>query len=150
MTSVLSSPTYPRFFFSFFVFQAVGNVKSLEYVHSKVRATDGEKGRSKDCDGRCGEHTFVDVPVGTLVKTEDGRLLADLSVEGAMYVGARGGSGGRGNHFYASDTCQAPAFAQVGAAGEVKRYKVSFFVPVYILVFLLQVAPERVFIRVLI
>ena len=43
------------------------------------------------------EHTFVDVPLGTMVKqSETGELLADLVKDGQIYVAARGGGGGKG------------------------------------------------------
>ena len=46
------------------------------------------------CDA---EHTFVDVPLGTMVKQpETGELLADLVKDGQIYVAARGGGGGKG------------------------------------------------------
>ena len=47
--------------------------------------------------GRSSEHTFVDVPLGTMVKhPENGDLLVDLIREGQIYVAARGGGGGKG------------------------------------------------------
>ena len=47
--------------------------------------------------GRSSEHTFVDVPLGTMVKhPETGDLLVDLIREGQIYVAARGGGGGKG------------------------------------------------------
>nr|CAD7439181.1 unnamed protein product [Timema bartmani] len=62
------------------------------------------------------------VPVGTIVKTATGRVIADLSREGSMFVAARGGAGGHGNHFFVSDTAQSPQVAQFGAQGEDLQY----------------------------
>lgn len=39
-----------------------------------------------------------------------------------MFVAARGGAGGRGNHFFISDTLQAPKIAEYGAEGEELQY----------------------------
>ena len=39
-----------------------------------------------------------------------------------MFIGARGGAGGRGNSFFKSDTLQAPTHAEFGAEGERKTY----------------------------
>lgn len=39
-----------------------------------------------------------------------------------MFVAARGGAGGRGNHFFVSDTLQAPSVAEFGAEGERCKY----------------------------
>lgn len=39
-----------------------------------------------------------------------------------MFVLARGGAGGRGNHFFISDTRQSPVIAEKGAKGEDLSY----------------------------
>jgi GTP-binding protein len=39
-----------------------------------------------------------------------------------MFVAARGGAGGHGNHFFVSDTQQAPNIAEYGAQGEEMQY----------------------------
>jgi GTPase involved in cell partitioning and DNA repair len=39
-----------------------------------------------------------------------------------MFVAARGGAGGHGNHFFISDTVQAPKIAECGAEGEELHY----------------------------
>ena len=43
------------------------------------------------------------VPLGTVVKYED-EVVASLDVEGAMFIAAKGGAGGKGNMFFTSDT----------------------------------------------
>lgn len=48
--------------------------------------------------------------------------MADLSKEGMMFVAARGGAGGHGNHFFAGPTLQAPQIAELGGEGETCRY----------------------------
>lgn len=45
-----------------------------------------------------------------------------MSKEGAIFIAARGGAGGRGNHFFASDVSQAPQVAEFGAEGECFKY----------------------------
>lgn len=39
-----------------------------------------------------------------------------------MFVAARGGAGGHGNHFFATATLQAPQVAELGGEGENRRY----------------------------
>lgn len=39
-----------------------------------------------------------------------------------MFLAARGGAGGRGNHYFISDQLQAPHVAEVGADGENRKY----------------------------
>ncbi|XP_059050360.1 mitochondrial ribosome-associated GTPase 2 [Achroia grisella] len=107
------------------IFQATHSVKSLNHCKSVVTAKHGEKGYNKDCNGKNAQHVLVPVPLGTLVKDERGRVVADLCVEGMMFVGARGGAGGRGNKFFLTDTQQAPDIAELGAAGESNTYNLE-------------------------
>jgi len=39
-----------------------------------------------------------------------------------MYLAARGGAGGHGNHYFISDTLQAPSIAELGGEGELRKY----------------------------
>ena len=39
-----------------------------------------------------------------------------------MFIAARGGAGGHGNHFFVSPTMQAPKVAEYGADGEDMQY----------------------------
>lgn len=39
-----------------------------------------------------------------------------------MFILARGGAGGRGNHFFATDLMQSPKIAEYGATGEHISY----------------------------
>lgn len=39
-----------------------------------------------------------------------------------MFVAARGGAGGKGNHFFTTDIEQAPQISEFGAKGEDLRY----------------------------
>jgi GTP-binding protein len=59
-------------------------------------------------------------------KQEDGeRLVADVTEDGAEYVVARGGRGGKGNEHFKSSTMRAPRFAQPGEEGEEKRLRLE-------------------------
>ncbi|MBQ9566032.1 MAG: GTPase ObgE [Synergistaceae bacterium] len=68
--------------------------------------------------GADGEDLRVPVPCGTLVRDEEGRILADLVEPGQTFVAARGGRGGRGNARFASSTRRTPRFAEKGDPGE--------------------------------
>jgi GTP-binding protein len=57
------------------------------------------------------------VPDGTVVKTEDGEVLADLVGTGTRFVAAQGGRGGLGNAALASPRRKAPGFALRGEPG---------------------------------
>lgn len=87
-----------------------------------IHAENGEKGQNKDCHGKNAPHSIVEVPVGTVVKNSQGVVVGDLSTEGIMFVAARGGAGGKGNHFFVTDTEQAPKICEYGAEGEDLEY----------------------------
>ena len=67
------------------------------------------------------ELVIFQVPIGTMVYDEDRSLLADLDRIDSVYVAARGGAGGHGNHFYLSNENRAPMIAEQGAAGEIRK-----------------------------
>jgi GTPase len=85
--------------------------------HPHRRAADGRHGQGKHRHGARGESLEVPVPVGTVVRGPDG-VLADLGEEGARYLAARGGEGGRGNARFLSNRRRAPGFAEQGERGE--------------------------------
>lgn len=65
------------------------------------------------------------MPVGTIIRDENGSIVGDLEREGLMFVAARGGAGGKGNHFFITDTEQAPKICEYGANGEKIKYTVE-------------------------
>lgn len=104
------------------VLQASNDVNNLAHVSSILKAINGTDGLPKDCHGKCAEHLIVKVPVGTIVKSMNGKIVGDLSDEGMMFIAARGGAGGKGNHFFISDSEQAPQVCEYGANGEELSY----------------------------
>ncbi|WP_434812148.1 GTPase ObgE [Microbacterium sp. bgisy189] len=90
----------------------------LSYHHSPHRsAGNGGFGMGDNRSGAAGEHLDLSVPVGTVVKTEDGDVLADLVTPGMRFVVAPGGQGGLGNAALASPKRKAPGFALLGTPG---------------------------------
>lgn len=55
------------------------------------RAGDGKPGSGSNCNGAAGADLIVPVPDGTVVKTADGEVLADLIGAGTRFVAAMGG-----------------------------------------------------------
>ncbi len=91
----------------------------LDYHHSPHRvAPKGTQGMGDYRWGTNGEDLVLGVPDGTVVKTRDGEVLADLVGVGAEYVVAEGGKGGLGNFKLASAKRKAPGFALLGEPGE--------------------------------
>jgi GTP-binding protein len=86
--------------------------------HPHRRAPSGRHGAGKQRHGGSGEDLIVAVPEGTVVRSREGDVLADLVHHGDRYVAARGGRGGRGNARFLSNSRRAPAFAEQGEYGE--------------------------------
>lgn len=82
------------------------------------RAGNGTHGEGDLQHGKRGEDLDLPVPLGTMVYSEDGELIADL-VEAGQSVRLRdGGRGGRGNHALASKSHRVPGFSEQGEYGE--------------------------------
>ena len=94
--------------------------RDLSFFQRKRRFQGGRgvHGQGKNKHGADGETIELQVPVGTQVLDEEGRLVVDLAHPGARAVIARGGPGGAGNKRFARPTQQAPRMAEVGTPGE--------------------------------
>lgn len=80
---------------------------------------DGGKSRSTGADG---EDVFIDVPLGTVVRsTETQEILVEITEKGQEVVLLKGGLGGRGNWHFKSATRQTPRYAQPGLEGEERH-----------------------------
>ncbi|KAK3799136.1 hypothetical protein RRG08_051411 [Elysia crispata] len=107
------------------IFQVSHNIKSLSHLRRLEKADSGVNGKTKQRHGKNAEHRFIEVPKGTVIKTENGSFLASLDKEGDIFIAARGGAGGKGNHFFLSNENRAPAVAEVGAEGQVRVVKIE-------------------------
>jgi GTP-binding protein len=86
----------------------------------------GGHGLGSNCSGYSGEHTYLEVPLGTLVFDDDtGELIHDFTRAKDEIVIARGGRGGRGNQHFATSTHQAPREHELGRAGEERNYRLE-------------------------
>ncbi len=86
--------------------------------HPHRKATSGVHGQGKARHGAGGNSIDVKVPVGTVAKSLDGVVVADLPNPGDRWRAAEGGRGGRGNARFLSNRRRAPAFAEQGEVGE--------------------------------
>lgn len=84
----------------------------------KYQADNGANGGSSRKTGKRGKDLVVRVPVGTLIHSLEGQVIADLEEPGRKMVLARGGKPGAGNARFALPWRQAPDFATSGKAGE--------------------------------
>ncbi len=83
-----------------------------------LKAQNGSQGEGGRRNGKRGEPLLVEVPLGTIIKDEDGTQLADLNSSRFQVVAAQGGRGGRGNASFASSRRRTPRFAEKGEPGE--------------------------------
>ena len=118
------------------VLQASSQIKSLNHIASLYKGQDGVPGQGKHLFGANAKHTFVKVPVGTIVtparpmelaehefNPNESDIIADLDVDGSMFIAARGGAGGRGNASFLSNTNRHPRVAEMGAEGDGRCYE---------------------------
>ncbi|QWF77402.1 GTPase ObgE [Amycolatopsis sp. CA-230715] len=98
------------------------NVHTLLDFHFRphARAGNGKMGQGSNRSGAAGETLEMRVPDGTVVLTEDGEVVADLTGPGTTFVAAQGGRGGLGNAALASKARKAPGFALLGEPGEAR------------------------------
>lgn len=104
---------------------------SLSTLHAyqnqpRFRAAAGADGGPNGRQGRRGKDTYLDVPVGTVVRdASSGEVLADLATEGDEALLAHGGEGGRGNQSFTTSTRQAPRICERGGRGEERTIRLE-------------------------
>lgn len=88
---------------------------------SHFRASDGERGSGRYCNGKNGKELVIKVPRGTVITdSQTGGTIADLFCDGDRITVLRGGRGGKGNARFKSSRRQAPHFSQLGEQTEEK------------------------------
>jgi len=88
------------------------------YTQKHIRAQHGQPGMGKNMNGRDGRDIEVFVPIGTMVKNEEGQVIVDLDHDGFRYMIAEGGKGGLGNQHFATSINRTPRYAQPGISVE--------------------------------
>lgn len=83
-----------------------------------IKAPNGVDGQSKGMTGAQGEPKIIKVPLGTIVKKEDGQIIGDITEHNQKLVIAKGGKGGRGNMALATGNNPTPNYAEKGDVGE--------------------------------
>lgn len=107
------------------IFKIESGLKSLNKIQSLYEAENGEEGRSYHMKGKSGQHLVVKVPKGTIFKSEDGEFIQELDENKPMFVAARGGAGGKGNHYYLSNDNKRPKEFEHGHKGEQFVYNLE-------------------------
>ncbi|MEK6794529.1 MAG: GTPase ObgE [Spirochaetota bacterium] len=88
-------------------------------------ARNGDSGKGCMMSGKAGDDLIIRLPEGSVIFSEDGAVVADLTRDGETFIGARGGKGGKGNKFYTTSTNRAPDYAQHGLSGEAFTYRLE-------------------------
>jgi len=81
-------------------------------------AEQGRPGLSKNMNGAWGADLILAVPAGTVVRAEDGTIIADINRHGQEVAIAKGGRGGRGNTRFSGGKDKAPQYAEQGEPGQ--------------------------------
>ena len=104
------------------IFRASDQVRDLSHVKSRIMGNYGGPGSNKNMAGKDARHMYVDVPTGTMLRNMEGEVVGDLDIEGACFIAAMGGAGGKGNNHFRTSVRQAPEIAECGAEGEKFSY----------------------------
>ncbi len=89
------------------------------------RAERGRHGEGSNRTGRSGDHFYVAVPLGTIVRdAETKEWVGEILDEDSLLI-VSGGRGGRGNARFKTATNQAPRRADPGEAGEERSLRLE-------------------------
>jgi GTPase len=92
----------------------------------EYKAGNGRHGSGAGKTGQDGDSIHILIPVGTIIRDADtGDVIHDFLEDGATWIAARGGRGGKGNAHFVSSTFQAPKFAQDGEDGSTRHLKLE-------------------------
>tara|TARA_S200000501_G_C20837938_1_gene750268 strand:+ start:697 stop:1704 length:1008 start_codon:yes stop_codon:yes gene_type:complete len=94
----------------------------LKYTRH-ISSGNGQNGGKSLSSGAQGKDIYVDVPLGTVVKsTKNDEVLCELENDNEEFVLLSGGIGGKGNTFFKSPTRQTPRFSQNGQLGKEGQF----------------------------
>jgi len=94
---------------------------SLFNREKKFSAESGQNGMTQKKKGKNGQDLVLEVPLGTQLYSDTGKILIDLVSDDQSFVIAKGGSGGWGNQHFATSIKQTPRWSKMGLEGENKR-----------------------------
>ena len=90
-----------------------------------IKAHSGSNGGSKGMTGANAENTYVKVPLGTIIHSEDGKYIGEITYPEQELVVASGGKGGRGNMRFATNKNPAPNICENGEPGVCLKIKLE-------------------------
>ncbi|MCB9202798.1 MAG: GTPase ObgE [Flavobacteriales bacterium] len=99
-----------------------GNAQMWTLLHLRytrhLKAENGGNGGKSRSTGADGKDITIDVPVGSVIKDENGEFLFEITQDGQQEILMQGGKGGLGNWNFKSPTNQTPRYAQPGLPGK--------------------------------
>ena len=101
--------------------------KDLSHFKKKTRfkAVNGKPGEDQNKAGAKGKSLEIGVPLGTVVRDENNKILLDLKKSKSVLF-LEGGKGGKGNAFFKTSLNQAPRQFQKGLPGLEIKIKLEF------------------------
>lgn len=108
-------------------FECDRSLNTLSGLRSAVhyRAEAGQRGRGKGKTGRNGVDLVLQVPAGTLVFDDQGRLAGELKRHGERLLVAAGGRGGRGNLAFKTSRNSAPSLSEHGTPADARWLRIE-------------------------
>ncbi len=97
--------------------QQLWTLLPLKYT-KHIKAEKGGNGGTQRAFGANGKDVFIDVPLGTIAKDEEGKFLCEITENDQEIILMEGGKGGLGNWHFRSSTNQTPRYAQPGLEGK--------------------------------
>ena len=79
-----------------------------------LKAENGQPGGKQRSTGKDGDDVYIDVPLGTIIKDDEGNFLGEITEKDEEIVLLEGGKGGLGNWHFRSSTKQTPRYSQPG------------------------------------
>ncbi|KAH7724902.1 Protein M01E5.2 [Aphelenchoides avenae] len=105
------------------ILKANAQTRDLSQLRTIAKGRNGGPGMGECCHGKNADHVYLEVPLNTMIRLAgDDRILHELMRQDEIFIAARGGAGGHGNHFYVSNEVRKPLKAEVGAQGERVHY----------------------------
>ncbi|WP_185851420.1 GTPase ObgE [Blattabacterium cuenoti] len=95
-----------------------GNSHIHTFVHLKYHrhwiAKSGFPGKKNNITGANGKNLFIEVPVGTIIKDINQKIIVEIIKNLQEKILFEGGKGGKGNAFFKNSKFQSPHYAQPG------------------------------------
>lgn len=100
--------------------KGVANLSALKQFRyqKEIKAGNGKNGMGKLKDGATGKDIILKIPIGTLIHNLSTGQKKEITRINNEILIAKGGQGGKGNHYFRSSIKTSPKHAQQGLLGE--------------------------------